>query len=222
MHSRGNCKADPECWYCTGSSWDGPMRKGASFVIRQHMPWSYLHPELGDELCPWENGPHLQPLSASLNTSCPMTHFMPSQQQGSGCLQQHYETRTQGSSLLHPGHMLPPSLVFSPSIFFLFFSPSFIILHSLKGRKAMGGAGKLSAGRYQRCDSAGWMSALPATAAGCQQEGWLQVCSASILSLALPQASPSNTGAVAGLWGHYRGFPWLDGVQRVPRQLPGL
>lgn len=147
---------------------------------------------------------------------------MPSQQQGSGCLQQRYETRTWGSSLLHPGHMLPPSLVFSPSIFFIFFSPSFIILHRPKGRKTMGGAGKLSAGRYQQCDSAGWIGALPATAAGCQQEGWMQVCSTSLLSLALPQASPSSTGAAAGLRGRYQGFPWLDGVQRVPRQLQEL
>lgn len=173
---------------------DGPMSKGAS-AIRQPMPRSYLHPELGDELCPWENGPHLQPLSASLTTSCPMTHFMPSQQRGSGCPQQHYETRTQGSSLLHPGHMLPPSLVFSSSIFFFyFFFPSFIILHSLKGCEAVGGAGKLSAGRYQQCDSAGWMGALPATAAGCQQEGWLQVCSASLLSCPCPRHLPAARG----------------------------
>lgn len=78
-----------------------------------------------------------------------------------GCPQERYKTRTQGSSPLHPGHLLPPSLLFSSSIcvlffvffFFFFFTYSVIFLHSPEGREAVGGAGRISAGRYQRRDS---------------------------------------------------------------------
>lgn len=78
-----------------------------------------------------------------------------------GCPQERYKMRTQGSSPLHPGHLLPPSLLFSSSIcvlffvffFFFFFTYSVIFLHSPEGREAVGGAGRISAGRYQRRDS---------------------------------------------------------------------
>lgn len=74
------------------------------------------------------------------------------------CLRARYETRTRaaprwawGTSFL-PAWYFPPRFGFG--IFFIFFLFTFFFfLHSPKGHTAVGGAGKLSAGRYQQHDS---------------------------------------------------------------------
>lgn len=179
------------------------------------MPRSYLHPELGDELCPWENGPHLQPLSASLTTSCPMTHFMPSQQRGSGCPQQHYETRTQGSSLLHPGHMLPPSLVFSSSIFFsIFFSLHLLFCIASRGAKLWEEQGSYQPGDTSSViQQAGWVPSLPLQQGASRRDGCKSAvpCSCPVPAPGISQQHGGGSRAMRPTAGIS-----IAGVQRGP------
>lgn len=133
-----------------------------------------------------------------------------------------------------------PAWYFPPQLFF--FNSLFFFLHSPKGCAAVGGAGKLSAGRYQQHDSPPGPRRLPQPD-GCPPRHRSEVLFVDPHSLAWPRCfplslpsspqhpSPGAWGAAAQppapawpqAWGQQPGFPW-DGwgpaCVRLGRSLP--